>query len=129
MISKSPKSLFTNLKSTVLLVGIAVLLLVSGFITSRTLQRETSTDNPQWSNANASSGEADIKTNPEDSSGTRKPVTRSGNPVVKVWVNTKSGIYHCPDTPWYGDTKNGQYMMQKEAQAQGYRPAYGIVCG
>ena len=130
MTDKSPKSLFTGLKSTALLVGIAVLLLVSGFITSRTLRREPSTDTPQWSNVNASPGEVEVKTNDSESApGARKPVTRSGNPLVKVWVNTKSGIYHCPDTPWYGDTKNGQYMMQKEAQAQGYRPAYGIVCG
>jgi hypothetical protein len=51
-----------------------------------------------------------------------------GNPEVKVWVNTNSGVYHCPGTRWYGKTKNGTYMTQAEAQKKGYRPAYGRVC-
>jgi hypothetical protein len=51
-----------------------------------------------------------------------------GNPDVKVWVNTASGVYHCPGTHWYGNTKRGEYMPQAEAQKKGYRPAYGKVC-
>ena len=51
-----------------------------------------------------------------------------GNPDVKVWVNTRSGVYHCPGTRWYGNTKQGEYMTQKQAQEKGYRPAYGKVC-
>jgi hypothetical protein len=51
-----------------------------------------------------------------------------GNPDVKVWVNTNSGVYHCPGTRWYGNTKQGEYMNQAEAQKKGYRPAYGKVC-
>lgn len=51
-----------------------------------------------------------------------------GNPDVKVWVNTRSGVYHCPGTRWYGKTKQGEYMTQKQAQDKGYRPAYGKVC-
>lgn len=53
----------------------------------------------------------------------------AGNPSVRVWVNTNSGVYHCPGTRWYGNTKEGQFMSQREAQAKRYRPAYGIVCG
>lgn len=58
------------------------------------------------------------------------PVTtqRPGNPTVTVWVNTNSGVYHCPGTRWYGKTKSGQFMTQREAQSKGYRPAYGAVC-
>ena len=56
-------------------------------------------------------------------------IQSQGNPNVKVWVNTKSGVYHCPGTRWYGITKEGQYMTQRQAQASGYRPAYGSVCG
>ena len=52
-----------------------------------------------------------------------------GNPNTRVWVNTDSGVYHCPGTRWYGATKEGKYMTQKAAQANGYRPAYGSVCG
>lgn len=60
-----------------------------------------------------------------------RPITTqsAGNPTVKVWVNTNSGVYHCPGTRWYGKTKSGQFMTQREAQSKGYRPAYGAVCG
>jgi len=48
---------------------------------------------------------------------------------VTVWVNTASGVYHCPGTRWYGKTKRGKYMGECEALAEGYRPAYGRRCG
>jgi hypothetical protein len=51
-----------------------------------------------------------------------------GNPDIRVWVNTASGVYHCPGSRWYGNTKQGQYMTQAEAQKKHYRPAYGKVC-
>jgi hypothetical protein len=50
-------------------------------------------------------------------------------PVMKVWVNTKSGVYHCPGSHYYGNTKAGQFMAEAEAQAAGNRPAYGQPCG
>jgi hypothetical protein len=53
---------------------------------------------------------------------------QAGNPNVKVWVNTNSGVYHCPGTRWYGNTKQGEFVTQKNAQDSGYRPAYGKVC-
>lgn len=52
-----------------------------------------------------------------------------GNANIRVWVNTKSGVYHCPGTRWYGNTKQGEFMTQKQARSKGYRPAYGAVCG
>lgn len=48
---------------------------------------------------------------------------------IRVWVNTHSGVYHCPGTRWYGNTKEGKYMSECEAQKDGYRPAYGKTCG
>ena len=54
--------------------------------------------------------------------------TPQGNPSTKVWVNTKSHVYHCPGTRYYGNTKNGEYMTQADAQSKGNRPAYGKVC-
>ena len=48
---------------------------------------------------------------------------------VKVWVNTNSGVYHCPGTRWYGKTKHGEYMSECEAIKAGNRPAYGKACG
>jgi hypothetical protein len=47
---------------------------------------------------------------------------------VRVWVNTNSGVYHCPGTRWYGNTKEGEYMTQAQAVAEGNRPAYGRKC-
>jgi hypothetical protein len=48
---------------------------------------------------------------------------------VKVWVNTGSGVYHCPETRWYGTTKAGIYLSESAARARGYRPASGRTCG
>ncbi len=47
---------------------------------------------------------------------------------VIVWVNTKSGVYHCPDTPWYGKTKHGEYIAESEALEDGYHAAGGKAC-
>jgi hypothetical protein len=40
---------------------------------------------------------------------------------VVVWVNLKSKIYHYSGTKNYGSTKEGAYMCQKTAIAQGMR--------
>ena len=47
---------------------------------------------------------------------------------VKVWVNTSSGVYHCPGTRYYGNTTRGKYLPEPEARAAGNRPAYGRAC-
>ena len=60
---------------------------------------------------------------------TQGSTLNSESAKVKVWVNTNSGVYHCPGTRWYGNTKSGRFMTQREAQSKGYRPAYGAVCG
>jgi hypothetical protein len=39
----------------------------------------------------------------------------------QVWVNTATGVY--PGTRWYGKTKQGKYMSEKDAKAAGFRPA------
>lgn len=70
---------------------------------------------PQNSNSNSS---------PNANSGSTDP----GNPTVKVWVNTPSKTYHCPASRYYGKTKKGEYMTQKEAQDAGNHPAGGKVC-
>jgi hypothetical protein len=48
---------------------------------------------------------------------------------VRVWVNTNSGVYHCPGTRWYGKTKQGKYVSECVAIKEGNRPAYGKPCG
>ena len=47
---------------------------------------------------------------------------------IRVWVNTSSGVYHCPGTRYYGTTKKGVYLEQSAAQAAGHRPAGGNAC-
>ncbi len=55
--------------------------------------------------------------------------TKPEKKEVKVWVNTASGVYHCPGTRWYGKTKHGEYMSECEAIKKGNRAAYGKACG
>lgn len=40
-----------------------------------------------------------------------------------VWANTSSGIYHLQGTRWYGRTKSGAFVCEKEADGAGMRPA------
>lgn len=40
---------------------------------------------------------------------------------VVVWLNIPSGIYHYKGERWYGRTKNGAYVCEKEAIAAGDR--------
>jgi hypothetical protein len=70
---------------------------------------------------------------------TRSFAARIGSPItsgaaiqnlgVRVWVNTTSGIYHCPGTRYYGATKRGKYLSEQDATSQGYRGAAGRACG
>jgi hypothetical protein len=40
---------------------------------------------------------------------------------VVVWLNIPSGIYHYQGERWYGRTKHGAYVCEKEAIAAGDR--------
>ena len=40
-----------------------------------------------------------------------------------VWVNLHRKTFHDPGDPWYGKTKNGEYMCRNDAVAAGDRPA------
>ncbi len=55
---------------------------------------------------------------------TSAPAAGSG----KVWVNTRSKIYHCEGTKYYGNTKEGEYMPEADAQAKGYVANRKKVC-
>ncbi len=51
-----------------------------------------------------------------------------GGGADKVWVNSNSKVYHCPADRWYGKTKNGAYMSEQEAIAQGNRADHHKAC-
>ena len=54
---------------------------------------------------------------------------QSQNQEIKVWVNTSSGVYHCPGSRWYGKSKEGRYMGECAARKAGHRPARRKPCG
>jgi hypothetical protein len=61
------------------------------------------------------------------------PVSRVASPTAsesplnsdQVWVNTKSGKYWKPGSRYYGKTRQGEYLSEKEAIQKGYLPANG----
>jgi hypothetical protein len=61
------------------------------------------------------------------------PISRVASPTAtetplnsdQVWVNTKSGKYWKPGSRYYGKTKQGEYLSEKEAVQKGYLPANG----
>jgi hypothetical protein len=45
-----------------------------------------------------------------------------------VWVNSNTKVYHCPGSPYYGHSRDGQYMSEAAARARGNRAAQGQGC-
>ncbi len=46
----------------------------------------------------------------------------------EVWINTESGLYHCPDSRLYGQTKRGRFRPEADARSLGYRAAARRAC-
>ena len=56
------------------------------------------------------------------------PASASPDTPGMVWVNTPKKVYHCPNTQWYGKTKQGEYMTEAQAKAQGFQANRGKPC-
>ena|SRR6266481_3036546 len=47
---------------------------------------------------------------------------------AKVWVNTRSGLYYCADSRYFGKMAPGSFLRQDEALQEGYRPGLKKLC-
>jgi len=79
--------------------------------------------------ADKAAAKADAKTTPATKAAASANVPNAtaapGGGNGKVWVNTKSGVFHREGDRWYGKTKQGKYMTEDEALKAGYRAEKG----
>jgi hypothetical protein len=48
---------------------------------------------------------------------------------TRVWANTKSRVYHCPGSRYYGNSSAGEWTTESAAIKAGYRGAFNKRCG
>jgi len=65
---------------------------------------------------------------PQNSTSAASRAQAAGGGPGMVWVNTTSKVYHCSGTRSYGTTKNGKYLSEAAAKAEGDRPDHGKAC-
>lgn len=56
------------------------------------------------------------------------PVTTTGNPAVKVWVDPHTALYYCPGVELYANTPDGRFESQGDAQLDQFEPAARKSC-
>ena len=56
------------------------------------------------------------------------PMTYTGAPGTKVWVDLHNALYYCPGAEPYGTTPKGKFMTQHDAQYEQFQPARGQPC-
>ena len=59
---------------------------------------------------------------------TAPTVAAPGGGNGQVWVNKSTKVYHCPGDRWYGKTKDGAYLSEADARAQGYKADHNKSC-
>jgi hypothetical protein len=56
------------------------------------------------------------------------PPTYTGNPRTRVWIDTRTALYYCPGQEFYGNTPEGRYSSQIQAQRDQFEPAFRRAC-
>ena len=65
---------------------------------------------------------------PASVSRTASQTQAAGGGPGMVWVNTSSKAYHCQGTAYYGKTKQGKYLSEADAKAEGDHADHGKLC-
>src|SRR5215472_4362993 len=96
---------------------------------NRNARKSTNKNSGTSSNKNSSTSSNKNSTRSRGNRNTGTTTTTGpGNPDAKVWVNTATGVYHCAGTKWYGKTKAGEYMTQREALEKNFHADHGKAC-
>ncbi len=56
------------------------------------------------------------------------PASEKGNPNTQVWIDLHTALYYCPGSDLYGQTPNGRFASQHNAQLDQFEPASRKPC-